>query len=113
MPGNYQSVAAGNFHGGKNLDAIAADYNNPPYTPGSIDAFPGDGMGHFANPAFIKPASIPNPLTVDIGDFNHDGKLDLLVVTWGAYILFGTANGTFQTPPNQTYSPTLPPSAHT
>lgn len=109
MPGNYQSVAAGNFHGGKNLDAIAADYNNPPYTPGSIDAFPGDGTGHLANPAFIKPASIPYPLTVDVGDFNHDGKLDLVVGSWGAYILLGNGDGTFQTAANQTVSLASPP----
>ena len=44
-----------------------------------------------------------SPFSIAVGDFNHDGNLDLAVAAAGPYtdnvsILFGLGNGTFRTP---------------
>jgi hypothetical protein len=45
---------------------------------------------------------ISNPLTVDLADFNHDGKLDLLVAgNGGVFVAPGNGDGTFQLQPSQ------------
>jgi hypothetical protein len=37
---------------------------------------------------------IPSPRSLDSADFNHDGKLDLLVGTDGlAFVMFGNGSG--------------------
>jgi hypothetical protein len=107
--GNYQSVLTGDFNDDKKLDAIAVDYGYPPSDTGSLDFFAGDGNGGLANPVFLQPPSITNPLTADAADFNHDGKLDLVIGGSGSYIALGNGDGTFQTAANQLIPLAVPP----
>jgi hypothetical protein len=111
-----QSVAVGDFNGDGILDVAVANPSmvQPPVGPGNVSILLGRGDGTF-QPAVNYPAD-QNPYFVAVGDFNHDGKLDLAVVNQGfnstaqAYflsILLGNGDGTFQSPVN--YS--LPPGA--
>lgn len=102
FPGDYSSVAVGDLNGDKLLDAIGADYGDPGNQGGSVDIFPGQASGGFGPPTFFQPTTISNPLTVDVADFNHDGKLDLLLAgNGGLYVATGNGDGTFQIQANQ------------
>ena len=109
FPGSYQSVLIGDFNGDKKLDAIAVDYSDPPFSAGTLNLFVGNGSGGLANPVFLQPPSISNPLTAGAADFNHDGKLDLTIGSNGAYIVFGNGDGTFQMDASQVIPLAVPP----
>jgi hypothetical protein len=91
------SVAAGDFDNNGTADlAITSDYDN------TVIILLGNGDGTF-RPALGSPIpGINFPLTVKIGDFNNDGRLDLAVTNGQnntVSILLGNGDGTFTQAP--------------
>jgi hypothetical protein len=79
--GTPVSVAVGDFNNDGKLDLVTANDNN-----GSVSVLLGNGDGTF-QPAlnYVLPAQPPGtqtPLSVAVGDFNKDGKLDLAVTAY-------------------------------
>jgi hypothetical protein len=102
FPGDYFSAAVGDLNGDKLLDAVGGDYGDPGNQGGSIDVFPANAGGGFGAPSFLQASTIANPQTVELADFNHDGKLDLLVAgNGGVFVAPGNGDGTFQLQPSQ------------
>lgn len=80
-----------NSDGKPDLLYVYGGYNTPPYPAyqGNVEVWLGDGKGGFA-----KAHSYPLPvgtITAELGDFNHDGKNDLVVLT--ANSVGGTVTG--------------------
>jgi hypothetical protein len=117
-PGNFRRIP-GYYLSTQNVDYlhfVTADFNGDSkldmagLLPGnrSVSIFLGDGLGGFAAPvnySIANAGTIPDDLK--IGDFNGDGKLDLISVNYGPTsqvgtcistfsVLFGIGNGTFQ-----------------
>jgi hypothetical protein len=115
---NYTSttVAVGDFNG-DGIPDVAIGYQgaNPDYNYnyGSwVTVYPGIGDGWVGQPIqkFINlgPDRVNNLL---VGDFNGDGKLDILATgqqNQEAWMLLGNGDGTFQAPPNADGVPQAP-----
>ena len=93
------AILAADFNGDDNPDvAVAASewIDQPSFLipPGSLTIHFGDGMGGLQRGATYLTG--PNPHAVARGDFNGDGKLDLIVLNGvGASIFLGTGHATF------------------
>jgi hypothetical protein len=89
------SVAVGDFRHNGILDLAVANEALDPSTP-SVSVLLGNGDGTF------RPAvnyAVRYPGSVAVGDFRHNGILDLAVVFYGGVsILLGNGDGTFQAP---------------
>jgi hypothetical protein len=85
------SVAVGDFNGDGILDLAVA---NSIQFNGTVSVLLGQGDGTFL-PAQAFPAGF-QPSAVAVGDFNGDGKLDLVLNN--GKLLLGNADGTFQAP---------------
>ncbi len=99
---NPAAIAVGDFNGDGKLDLAVATQcgNDPSCLSGAVSILLGNGDGTFAAPP--SPATPPGtgkiPLSIAVGDFNGDGKLDLAVVNSGdrnVSILLGNGDGTF------------------
>jgi hypothetical protein len=79
-----------------NLDIVLADYTAN--GPGVVWVLLGNGDGTFQTP-LSYPAGI-SPHGIAVGDFNHDGKPDVVVAnqTAGVTVLLGNGDGTLQPP---------------
>jgi hypothetical protein len=91
-----QSVAVGDFNGDGKLDMAVPVYSiGTPVT--DVNIFLGNGNGTFkAGPAF--PLTGQNVNNVAVGDFNGDGKLDLVISMPDAgeiQVLLGNGDGSF------------------
>src|SRR5208337_2304243 len=90
------SVAVGDFNGDGKLDLVVANQD------GTVSVLLGKGDGTF-QPAVSYEADHSvgtEPSSVAVGDFNGDGKLDLVVVNSDSNdvsVLLGNGDGTFQT----------------
>jgi len=94
------ALAAGDFNTDGKVDMAVAN-NNLGTTHGQVKILFGTGDGHFQKPVGYKVGA--EPIAVATGDFNHDGKLDLVVVnlrepnhTGRISVLLGNGAGTFQ-----------------
>ncbi len=74
--GTISSVAVGDFNNDGNLDFVAAVNA----APGEIILNTGDGKGNFSAGATF-PTTIPNPVSIAVGDFNNDGYKDVVVAS--------------------------------
>jgi len=105
---NPVSITVGDFDGDGRLDvAVAEDCNNSPgpcFT-GTMDIVLGNGDGTFSQKSEYATALNFGPIVV--GDYNGDGKLDLVtqstIQTRSAYVnqlvmFLGKGDGTFQAP---------------
>ena len=91
-------LAVGDFNADGKVD-IALAANSGTSAPGSVGVLLGKGDGTFQ--AAVTSTGVSNPVGMAAGDFNGDGKLDLLVsdsTTGQTFLLAGNGNGTFQTP---------------
>ena len=94
--GGAAAIAAGDFNGDGKLDLAYLDYNSG---INYVTVVPGNGTGGFG-PATNYPVGTvhPNPISLALGDFNRDGKVDLVVVTDfpGKVLIFlGNGAGSF------------------
>jgi dienelactone hydrolase len=95
------SVAVGDFNGDGKLDLAIA--NSGPPIPSDISILLGNGDGTFQPAVYYGTGSGTGPASVAVGDFNHDGKLDLAVANFSCgtpcgniAVLLGNGDGTFQ-----------------
>ncbi len=94
-------ITVGDFNGDGKADIAATGYIAN--ANGLIGVLPGKGDGTFGT-AMVS-GGVNSSLGLSAGDFNGDGKLDLVVsgtdfsnFTEQTYILIGNGDGTFQTP---------------
>ncbi|MBP6820062.1 MAG: putative Ig domain-containing protein [Acidobacteria bacterium] len=86
-------VGVGYINGDSHLDIVTTDNDTA-----SLTILLGDGTGNFTvTPSTPFPVGT-NPVTVEIGDFNHDNKSDLVVTNEGSNslsVLLGDGTGNF------------------
>jgi hypothetical protein len=93
----FSSLAIGDFNGDGKLDvAVSNACPDVGCASGSVNILLGNGDGSFQPP--VAYASGGNAFSVEAGDVNGDGKLDLVVVNSSntAGILLGNGDGTFK-----------------
>ena len=111
-PGADGEIGVGDFNRDGNLDFVAVGAN-PNGGGGVLTTFLGNGNGTFRNSASLAFSDSAEAITrVFVGDFNRDGKLDVLVYdtsngywTTSSYVweFLGNGDGTFQ-PGQQLFS---------
>jgi hypothetical protein len=92
-----QGLAAGYFHGPGKLDLVTTAFQ--PDGSRAVKVLLGNGNGTFQNPVTV--AAGGRPTSVGVGDFNGNGKQDLVLVdpyNHVVSVLPGNGNGTFQAP---------------
>lgn len=91
-------VSLGDLNSDGNLDVVAGIYSNFSTVDG-IYARLGDGQGGFFHPVTIIFGD--NPESVELGDYNHDGNLDVATpnsVSGNVAIYIGNGLGSFAAP---------------
>jgi hypothetical protein len=93
------SVAAGDFNGDGKLDLVTANFGQlgSGVSPDNVSVLLGNGDGTFQAAVNYNTGSFPK--AVAVGDFNGDGKLDLVTANYSSNnisVLLGNGDGTFQ-----------------
>jgi len=105
-------LVTGDFNGDGNLDVALAVSGEPSANPG-VYVFLGNGDGTFQSPVISNTGSFLQNIALagGVGDFNRDGKLDLIGIS-GTQLAFlqGNGDGTFQAP--STFYPVVAESAN-
>jgi hypothetical protein len=105
---NPVAVATGDFNGDGRLDLAVASPGTFGYPTDTVSVLVGNGDGTFQPAQIVFTGLEPHSLAV--GDFNGDGKLDLVVVdNSDLSVLLGNGNGTFQAPINFKLPGVFPP----
>jgi hypothetical protein len=97
-------ITLGDFNGDQKLDVVVSVPGNNGIVPGQEVVFLGNGDGTFQ--AGRISTGVPEPASAVVGDFNGDGKLDLVISNQSlgcnspcpTSLLLGNGDGTFQTP---------------
>ncbi len=96
FPGTYFGLAVADFNGDGKLDIAATDFGSAFGGFGTLVFYAGNGDGTFAAPTAVTLAISSFPGSLASGDFNADGKQDLLIgFPSAAFIVFGNGDGTF------------------
>jgi hypothetical protein len=105
-PSNYAvgtgpaAVAVGDFNGDGRADLAVANSGNPNSSDdGSVSILLGNGEGTFFPSRSFSAGK--NPWSIGVGDFNHDGDLDLAVQDVGeanVSVLLGNGDGSLRRP---------------
>lgn len=98
-------LTVGDFTGDGHPDFLSTAYNTL-----QLQFYPGTGDGSFAAPSTIVPGFLSTDgVNLASGDFNGDGKLDVLIgLNYATVLVFGNGDGTFQTGQAQISGPPLP-----
>lgn len=97
-----EALVTGDFNGDGNLDLTTANgiYLIAPYSySNNLTVLLGNGLGDFLNSGSVAVGS--NPVALESGDFNADGRLDIVSANSGSSditTLLGTGTGTFFSP---------------
>jgi len=93
-----QSLAIGDFNGDHKLDLIVVNPGDSTNNrPGVVNLLLGNGDGSFRAPVQINTSQFP--ISVAVGDFNNDQKLDAAIGDQSAAtlsVVLGRGDGTFQ-----------------
>jgi len=92
------ALTTGDFNGDGNTDLAVANGGNGVSSPGTISILLGNGDGTF-RPAVNYLSDVYGFYSLATGDFNHDGKPDLIVESSTLTVLLGNGDGTFLTGP--------------
>jgi hypothetical protein len=96
-------LAIADVNGDGKPDLVNTNVNA--YSNGSVSVFLGNGNGTFQGAMTFGTGSLSEPTSVEVADFDLDGKPDLAVsspITGNLEVLSGNGDGTFQAP--QPYS---------
>ena len=99
-----QGIATSDFNGDGHLDLATANEGSIDAS-GGVEILLGDGSGGFTDMGEIPAGA--NPISLDVGEFNGDGHVDLVVANHGSgdvSVLLGAGNGTFSAPVRTTRS---------
>jgi hypothetical protein len=94
---NPRAVAVGDFNGDGKMDLAVVNFGDPSVNDnGSVSILLGNGDGTF-QPANNAVAG-KDPSYIAVGDFNGDGRVDIVTVNSGNTVsaLLGNGDGTFQ-----------------
>jgi hypothetical protein len=97
LPLPMSAVVAADFDGDGRMDLAITVVTNPVTTAGGVAVLLGNGDGTFQAPATFAAGKQPIPIAV--GDFNGDGKPDLIAGNFGdetVSLLLGNGDGTFK-----------------